>query len=364
MPTFKNKERRSRLTRKALCLRKASNTAKVVKKLPTNLPLVSEKYLRLVEQIKKLDAEDMKQHGTKFKHYIFTDLRESAYGAKAIGLFLSHGGFEFRMKAGSRGGALFIEADPVKKGCDGFALIQSLPLWGQPLSVGTQKKLLDTYNDPQNAHGELLRILVLDSKFKEGIDLFDVKYVHLMEPPLAESDRKQAVGRGTRYCGQKNLPFVPSVGWALEVFIYATQLPKVIPFVKKEEKGTLDAHDLMMSYSGIDLNLLKLMTVISQLAIETSVDYDLNKKIHFPTKVVQKGGGLSALKQLEDLKDSNLVRCSTRKSNRFPFTTEHMREVAKILKLPINATAKREEYCKNIVVATSSLCKQLSQISH
>jgi hypothetical protein len=30
----------------------------------------------------------------------------------------------------------------------------------------------------------------------------------------------------------------------------------------------------------------------------------------------------------------------------------------------IEALIKREEYCKNIVVATSSLCKQLSQISH
>jgi len=346
MPTFKNKDRGSRLTRKALCLRKTSNTAKVLKKLPTNLPPVSEKYLRLLEQIKKVDAEDMKQYGTKFKHYIFTDLRESAYGAKAIGLFLSHGGFEFRMKSGSRGGAVMIEADPVKKGCDGFALLQSLPLWGQPLSVGTQKKLLDTYNDPQNAHGELLRFLVLDSKFKEGIDLFDVKYVHLMEPPLADSDRKQAVGRGTRYCGQKNLPFVPSVGWTLEVFVYATQLPKVVPFVKKEEKGTLDAHDLMMSYSGIDLNLLKLMTVISQLAIENSVDYDLNKKVNFSTKVVQKGGGHPALTQVDEWKESNLARCSTRKSNRFPFTTDHMREVARMLKLPIHVTAKRDEYCK------------------
>ena len=340
---------KSRLSRKALCLRKSSNTAKINKKLPDDLPFASEKYLRLIEQIKKLDVEDMKQHGTKFKHYIFTDLRESAYGAKAIGLFLSHGGFEFRMKAGSRGGALLVDAEPVKKGCDGFALLQSLPLWGQPLSVGTQKKMLETYNQrPENVHGELLRILVLDSKFKEGIDLYDVKYAHLMEPPLAESDLKQAVGRGTRLCGQSGLSFIPSVGWTLNVFIYATQLPKVVPFASRSESGTMDAHNLIMKYSGIDLNLLKMIPVVSNLAIESAVDYDLNKKIHGigVKKIVQKGGGLSAIKLLDDWKDSNISRCSTRKSNRFHFTTEHMREVARILKLPINVTAKREEYCK------------------
>jgi len=340
---------KSRLSRKALCLRKSSNTSKIGSKLPADLPYASEKYLRLLEQIKKLDADDMKQVGTKFKHYIFTDLRESAYGAKAIGLFLSQGGFEFRMKSGPRGGALLVDAEPVKKGCDGFALLQSLPLWGQPLSVGTRKKMLETFNQrPENVHGELLRILVLDSKFKEGIDLYDVKYVHLMEPPLAESDLKQAVGRGTRFCGQSGLSFVPSVGWTLNVFVYATQLPKVVPFVSHSESGTMDAHTLLMKYSGIDLNLLKMIPVVAQLGIETAVDYDLTKKVHGigVKKVVQKGGGVGSIKLVDDWKDSNISRCSTRKSNRFPFTTEHMREVARILKLPIKVTAKREEYCK------------------
>jgi hypothetical protein len=35
-----------------------------------------------------------------------------------------------------------------------------------------------------------------------------------------------------------------------------------------------------MKYSGIDLNLLKMIPVVSNLAIESAVDYDLNKKIH------------------------------------------------------------------------------------
>jgi superfamily II DNA or RNA helicase len=341
------KQRGARLTRKAICLRKTSNTAKIAKSVPADLSYVSQKYLRLVDQIKTLDAEDMKKHGTKFKHYIFTDLRESAYGAKAIGLVLSNAGFDFRMKASPRGGSLFVEADPVKKGCDGFAMLQSLPLWGKPHTLGTQRQIIETFNKrPDNIHGELLRIMVLDSKYKEGIDLYDVRYAHLMEPPLAESDLKQAVGRGTRSCGQKGLLFVPSVGWTLDVFVYATQLPSIPPFVKTPTKELIDAHTLMMSYSGIDLNLLKLITVISNLAIDTSVDYDLNKKINSPGKMIQKGGSRSAIKQLEDWKESNTARCSTRKSNRFPFTTEHMREVAKILKLPIKVTANREEYCK------------------
>ena len=51
-----------------------------------------------------------------------------------------------------------------------------------------------------NVHGERLRFFIFDSGFKEGIDLFDVKYVHLFDTPLNDADRKQAVGRATRTC--------------------------------------------------------------------------------------------------------------------------------------------------------------------
>jgi len=79
-----------------------------------------------------------------------------------------------------------------------------------------------------NIHGDQIRIIVLDSGFREGIDLFDIKYVHLFEPIATLSDQKQAIGRATRFCGQKGLRFDPLTGWPIHVFRYQTIVPEDI----------------------------------------------------------------------------------------------------------------------------------------
>jgi len=35
----------------------------------------------------------------------------------------------------------------------------------------------------------------MDSGFKEGIDLFDIKYVHIFEHSVNSADQKQVIGR-------------------------------------------------------------------------------------------------------------------------------------------------------------------------
>ena len=35
---------------------------------------------------------------------------------------------------------------------------------------------------PDNVYGENIRIILMDGGYKEGIDLFDIKYVHIFEP--------------------------------------------------------------------------------------------------------------------------------------------------------------------------------------
>ena len=301
------KKKAVRLSKLAQCIRKTANTVKLPRALMPDSdkfdktaikPDMSAKFTQLIKKIKDLDEADQRDHRKKFKHFIFTDIRESAYGAKAVASFLISAGFELRMGHKSK----MIKRDgqmvPTKAGQtiykpaaeannNGFAVLQSLPLWKNPLSVETKKKILSIFNSrPDNINGELLRIIVLDSKFKEGIDLYDVKYVHLLEPSIATSDLKQAVGRATRYCGQKGLPFVPRAGWKLDVFIYNTMLPRGEPFLLKDNVGTksnvkeVAAHNLMLEKSGLDLALMNLTQEITILAIQSAVDYELNYNIN------------------------------------------------------------------------------------
>jgi hypothetical protein len=415
MPAAAAKTRKKgRISKKAGCIRKTANTARIPRKFLIDskefspdmyVGTTSSKYATLVAKIKELDAEDMAEHGTKFKHFIFTDIREAAYGAKAIAGFLAAGGFDFRMKHAPRmirrggrevatrnGMTQLIEKEGVYGGSNGFALLQSLPLWKTPLPVDTKKRILTVFNSrPDNVHGELLRIMVLDSKFKEGIDLFDVKYVHLMEPAIAASDLKQAVGRATRFCGQRGLHFVPQRGWPLQVYVYKTLLPQREPFILPDraplvgsalQKATnemfaraagrgviesVDAHELMLAHSGLDLALLNTTKELTILAILSAVDYDLNYKINnfaaepavleeleddavleVPASNRGQSGGAGDIEvhDMHDMTPDMIQRCSKRKSALFPFLKSRMAYLARRLGIRAPKNAKRAWYCQ------------------
>jgi len=308
-------------------------------------PYQSAKYATLVDRIQALDDADFSRDKRKYKHFIFTDLRESAYGAKAIGSFLHEAGYEFLMK---RNG--------FTPGKNGFALLQSLPLFGEPLSLKLRKTLLETFNErPGNLYGEKLRILVLDSRFKEGIDLFDVKYVHIMEPALSASDLTQAVGRATRFCGQRGLRFQPSVGWPLDVYIYNTQLPGRPPFLLRDKptQQKIDAHDIVLRESGLDLGEFAFLAELTKLVQRTAVDAELTAAFHGTASaegVAQIGGGynwkgIKPVLKSSEIRGSTLRKCSTKKSALFPFAKEHLVRIAKQMNLPIRKSASRAEYC-------------------
>ena len=397
--TKRKTRKKTRISKVASCIRKTAATARIKKHgMPDDkkfdpkslTPAMSGKFMALIQKIKELDAADKLKYGTKFKHFIFTDIRESAFGAKALAGFMIAAGFDFRMgnipklikRHGKmvptkKGEAALIHKKAVKNGSDSFALLQSLPLWKTPLLVYIKKDILNTYNSrPDNVNGELLRIIILDSKFKEGIDLKDVKYVHLLEPPIATSDLKQAVGRATRFCGQSGLHFIPRRGWPLQVYIYNTELPGRGPFTTTEQK--IDAHSLMLKHSGLDLALLELTKELTVMAIKTAVDYDLNFKINnfkieeaiieeaeLDEELVgevegQKGGGLTEIHRVKDLTPDVLQKCFKRSNKLFPFTKSQLRATALSLGYRIPNIYPRELYCRLLARDGTYLRKMLT----
>jgi len=393
--------KKTRIAKKAACIRRTMSVSGVKRTTLIDSPRFSQasyikemsgKFSKLIESIREIDAADMHRDGVKYKHLIFTDIRDSSYGAKALAGFLVTGGFQLRMglqkklvKRGDemvetkKGETTLVEAEPVPGGSNGFALLQSVPLWKNPMSVVVKKRILQVFNSrPDNIHGEHVRIIVLDSKYKEGIDLFDVRYVHLLEPPIATSDLKQAVGRATRYCGQKGLRFVPNKGWPLDVFIYNVEIPGRPPFIAEgiEEQKT-DAHSLMLANSGLDLAMLHLTEELTRLAITAAVDYDLTYNINnFSVEeavedaveaVVEvgsmEGGGRKRIVAIHDVADITpelLVKCSRRKNKLFPYTRGQIVEAAHGLGIKIARGAKRSRACEILKEHPGLLTKLLN----
>ncbi len=355
------------------------------------LSLMSSKFRTLLETIQRLDAADMRKHGKLFKHFIFTDLRSSAYGAKAIGTFLGAHGYDLLFKAekgfrrrvvkgtdkkpikGADGKPQYKMEEtkklkitlathqPVEGGSQRVGLLQGNPLWKSQLGLDVRKQMLGIFNArPDNIHGEQIRFMILDSKFKEGIDLYDVKYVHLMEPAITEADLKQAVGRATRYCGQRGLNFVPNVGWPLEVFLYETQFGNMYPFRQSGRERVFDAHKYMMAHSGLDLGLLEMTRNLTVLAIKSAVDYDLAYKINnfkmqadihkltdleeaIVMSVNPQTGGVTSVKPAADM---TLAKCMPRSNKFFPFTVPTIKAAFKARGIKGVSGADRAELCK------------------
>ncbi len=176
-------------------------------------------------------------------------------------------------------GDLSLKTVPISDPIDrrNFAVLTSSPLYKSEISVSLRKEIISTFNKrPDNIHGELIRFIIADSGYKEGIDLFDVKYVHIMEPQISQADLTQAIGRGTRKCGQAGLNFIPGRGWRLNVYVYNLELPKTADLYNYP-----DLHSLVMASSELNLGLINFHRELSTVAIQSAVDYDLNYKVNF-----------------------------------------------------------------------------------
>ena len=248
-----------------------------------NMTIRSPKIAKLMEQIEKLDERDMAKHGKRFKHFIFTDMRSTAYGAKVLASAFIANGYNLGYHATSISkdkGTVTLHSDSklLETKYDNFYELNTGDLYNNTIKKEVKKDILAKFNKrPDNIYGELIRFIILDSGFKEGIDLFDIKYIHVFEPQTTLADLKQVIGRGTRLCGQKGLPFHPENGWILDVYIYDLKIPDIItPLFNNASTG----FELYLKSNGGDMSLHNFQINLSALVMEGAVDASLTKHIH------------------------------------------------------------------------------------
>lgn len=225
----------------------------------------SPKMVTLIENIRKLDKNDLEKKGQLFKHFIFSDVKRGGYGAKIIASALTASGFNHCFTNN-----LTVITPQKNNSKETFGLLSSTSVYNTTFTQKHVKSILNIYNKrPENIYGDNMRFIILDSGFKEGIDLFDVKYVHIFENQKNSADLIQAVGRATRSCGQKGLEFIPNKGWELEVYQYQSVY-----------ENTESVFADYLKYAGVDLNQIIFRNNLEKMAIESAIDYDLNYEIN------------------------------------------------------------------------------------
>jgi hypothetical protein len=282
------------------CLRKKSNWSKTKEEYKFDHPAFDTKQLKkdihshspklesLLKRIEDIDKRDMEKDGRKYKHFIFSDIKSGVYGAKLIaGALMAKGmhlGYSAEPNTNPKSKKTYekivLDEDEtlLKTKFNNFYLLSSVSVYDQPISVTMKKSILKKFNQrPENVYGELARIIVMDSGYKEGIDLFDIKYVHIFEPQTTMADQKQVIGRGTRTCGQKGLQFHPTKGWPLYVYIYDVAIPDQM---QSQMLGSPTLFDLYMRAMNIDFRLFNFQHDLERNTVYGSVDYELNRAIH------------------------------------------------------------------------------------
>ena len=238
----------------------------------------SPKLKLLLKKIEALDAKDMRTSGKKYKHLIFTDVNRSAYGAKIIASALASYGMNMIYHPQGTGFSIHDNDKLLQTKGSNFAVLLSKAFYDRPVNVKVRKAILEKFNSrPDNIYGDLIRFIILDQGFKEGIDLFDVKYVHLFEPLLVPADQKQAIGRATRFCGQKGLEFHPRYGWPLYVYKYDVSIPDEL---KRKYMDSKTLFDYYIKHSNLDMRKIIFASELENATINAAVDHDLTRAIH------------------------------------------------------------------------------------
>lgn len=400
------------------CIRKRANWSNILNKHRLDnkqydvnetfddMTIAAPKIRQMLDIIDKLDEEDIKNHRKVFKHFIYSDIK-GGYGAKILASAFHADGYVDLIKARSVPGRtskqLYLKKTltPVEEH-QGFALLSSSSVYKSNYTERLKKEVLNTFNKrPDNINGKHIRFIILDSGFKEGIDLFDVKYIHILEPSLTVADVKQTIGRATRTCGQKGLHFQEGVGWELFVYNYYLTVPEAIgdsykidvglTNTKGENDGKLFKNkekisEVLDEFSEDDPSEKNLTHQLYNLAHPLSVDFDLTKEIHgdlkpdvhyklftdsSPQSLKLKAlmGGANGRKRYQlnfkNIKSINCNgRCGKRSTKEVPASQKFMERVYKKYNYhlsigPPPQKKKREYFCK-LIKTNSQFCDDLN----
>ena len=278
-----------------------------------NLAIYSPKLFALAKNIYDLDMRDLKEHKHTFKHFIFSNTSK-LFGAILIASALQKMlGLKPIMTEG--------EDNLVHVGEGGkhhYGLLTPNMIMKRNYEPGFKEKLLKKFNTSENVNGKHMRFIILDSAYKEGIDLANVKYVHLFEPLPTYAQEKQAVARAIRFCSHKDMPYEEEEGWKVDVYVYKLMTKKgenvqvYDPKTEKyEEMSNVNIDELIykMDMEKRDEYVSTMMNLLEASAAALSVDFKLTKNL-IPKPILDRLGEENVKAQVDALYDSELAEGS------------------------------------------------------
>ncbi len=115
-------------------------------------------------------------------------------------------------------------------------------------------KILQTINDPNNKNGELIEILLISKSGAEGLDLKNIRSVHIIEPYWNYSLIEQIIARAVRYKSHELLDIKDR---NVQTYIYLSDYPKSYLEQEKEKIKKTSKNKKEKIEFTTDINIFK-----------------------------------------------------------------------------------------------------------
>lgn len=143
--------------------------------------------------------EEMYKCSAKFLQMIFTIMKSEGPVLMYSNYVLMEGIQIFKIYLKYFG---FVSLDTSLSGTNGFRYTE----FHGEIDQKQRAINMQQFNNPDNKHGNICKIMMISPAGAEGLDLKNVRQIHLTEPYWHEVRMLQMIGRGVRYCSHKDLP--------------------------------------------------------------------------------------------------------------------------------------------------------------
>jgi len=139
-------------------------------------------------------------------------------------------------------------------------------------NLAEKERIKDVYNRDDNIFGENLKILLLSPAAREGLSLYNVRQLHILEPYWNFSRIAQILGRAVRYCSHKELPDeMRYVDAYIYVAIHESENETVDQYIAKlanKKSKIIQKFENALKESAVDCHLFKNMNHLGHLTCE------------------------------------------------------------------------------------------------
>jgi superfamily II DNA or RNA helicase len=130
-----------------------------------------------------------------------------------------------------------------------------------------RQNIINVFNAKENTTGKDISLLLISKSGAEGLNLYRVRHIHIMEPFWNYARIEQIIARGVRYLSHTDMP---KKDQNVQPFIYLSTYPK--SYDKKNKENTTDEE-----IYGSAVNGKKLRDEFALAIVEASIDCSVNR---------------------------------------------------------------------------------------